>query len=66
MITNSKQILSPTHQTIPSLNASKSSTIPSVSLTQEDAAVQDTSQDTPKEVTTGKQINKCPFCKVSC
>ena len=65
MITNSKQILSSTLPTIPSPNASKSSTITSVSLTQEDDTVQDTSQDTHKEVTTGKQINECPFCKVS-
>ena len=65
MITNSKQILSPTPQTVPSSNASKFSTTHSVSLTQEDDTVQDTTQDTHKEVTTGKQINECPFCKVS-
>jgi len=68
MIANSKQILSPTPQTIPSSNAPKSSTISSVSLPQEDnGEVQTTSENSleiPKEgTTTVKQINDCPFCK---
>ncbi len=69
MIANSKQILSPTPQTTPSSNAPKS-TISSVSLPQEDngviQATSENSQEIPKEgTTTVKQINNCPFCKVS-